>query len=273
MKKILFLLLTIVAFSSCKKDDTPYPTMLYAEDVKITNGAQTVTIPITTNAEIQEVIMDETVDWWCSFKLDGTNIVAELSANMMLEREASFTVKGVDRTIVVKIIQEEGEVNIDDFKEIDRSKWEVVGFCDEIPGDGGGAAAILEDGNETFWHNNWSNAKDVLPHWIIIDMKEDVDVDMIRLGWRKANGNYYYNNKVTNIYMGDTPEHDKITSKVGSLLTLPVGSSHASAEHKPYHDVGIRPSKARYLMLEVTESNNGQTSIIAYVKAYKYMKK
>ncbi|HCO68380.1 MAG TPA: hypothetical protein DIT04_11580 [Dysgonomonas sp.] len=159
---------------------------------------------------------------------------------------------------------------MNDFKEYSKSNWEVADVCGEIVGDGGGAKSILVDNHSTFWHNNYGDPDDKLPHWIVIDMKEEIEIDMIQLGWRKHGDNYYYNNKVTEVYIGNSPDHEQITNKVGSLKTIPVGSSHANSQHQPYHNVGLDPAKGRYLKLVVTESNSGQTSIIAYVKAFKY---
>lgn len=264
MKNIIAItLLSLLVLSGCKEDSVPFPTLLSAKETTITKDAQTITIPIETTKSIVEVTADAASAEWCQFDVQGTNIVATVSANAKIIRTANFTIKGEDRVATTKLHQE-GLMVLHN-----KANWEVVGFCDEIASDGGGAKAILEDKHDTFWHNNWSNGNDKLPHWIIIDMKEELDVDMVRLGWRKSGSSYYYNNKVTDVYIGNSPEYTDMTNKVGSLTTLPVGTSHASKDHLPFHDVDLKPAKGRYLMLEVTESNSGQTSIIAFVQAYK----
>lgn len=269
MKKILIFFLALITLSACKEDDVTVIPNLFVENTTITKEAQTITMPIVADMKVLNVTVDESGASWCSVEWTEDEIVATVKANRLIPRDVILTIEGEMRTVTTTLSQE--GVNIDDFKEYDRSNWKVIGFCGEIVGDGGGAAAILKDGNDTFWHNNYGDSKDVLPHWIIIDMKEEINVEMVRLGWRKAGDNYYYNNKVTNIYIGNSPEHEKLlNNRVGSLTTIPTGKSHASKDHKEHHNIGIEPTKGRYLMLEVTESNNGQTSIIAYVKTYVY---
>lgn len=267
MKRITILALISLVLIGCKEDKVPFPPSLGVASVVVDKEAQTVVMPIVADMEVFDVSMNGSVDW-CTFEWSQSEIVATVQANHLIPREVSFTLVGTVRTGIA-ILKQEGR-DIKDFKEYDKSNWEIANVCDEIVGDGGGAKSILEDTHDTYWHNNWSNAGDALPHWIVLDMKEELEIDMIQLGWRQYGDKFYYNNRVTEIYIGNSPDPEEITNKVGSLTTIPAGSSHSSDQHQPYHNVGLAPAKGRYLKLGVTESNSGQTSIIAYVKAFKY---
>lgn len=269
MKKIYLLLLVTLVFSACKEDNVPYPPTIGVANTTVSKEAQTVSLPIVSDMKVLNVTMDESGASWCSFEWNESEIIVDVQANKLIPRQVTFNIEGEVRSVTT-VLSQEGR-KLSDFEEHSKANWEIADVCDEIVGDGGGAIAILEDSHSTFWHNNWANADDVLPHWIVIDMKEELSVDMIQLGWRQYGDSYYYNNRVTNVYIGNSPDPAALTNKVGSLTTIPIGNSHVDSKHEPYHNVGLDKAKGRYLKLEVTESNSGQTSIIAFVKAFQYV--
>ncbi|MDR1501815.1 MAG: discoidin domain-containing protein [Prevotella sp.] len=268
MKKLTIIALISFILFSCKEDDAPYPPTLGAGTVTITKEAQTVKIPIVAEMEILDVIMPESAEEWCSYEWSQFEIIVTVAANNLIPREVTFTLKAQAKDGVATLKQE-GR-NIKDFKQYDIADWEVAAVSDEIVSDGGGASSILNlnDPHGTFWHSDWSIGAP-LPHWIVIDMKKELEIDMIQLGWRKYGEKYYYYNKITEVYVGNNPDPAQITNKVGSLKTLAT-AGNSSDQYQPYHNVGLDLNKGRYLKLVVTESNNGQNSIIAYVKAFKY---
>jgi len=267
MKNLTIIALVSLVLLSCKEDDVPYPPTIGAAEVTVTKEAQTVTIPIVADMDILDVTMDEESEEWCSFEWRGSEIVATVQANELITRQASFSIKGSIRDGSGTLIQQGRNM-----KEYGKASWTIVAVSDEKVDDGGGAVSILVDDQTTFWHNDYGNAEAVLPHWVVVDMQEERQVDMVQLGWRQYGTKYYYNNKVTNVYVGNSPNHDEITTMVGSVTTLPYGGgSHASDKHKPYHNIAVTPSKGRYLKIEVAESNTGQNSIVAFVKVFQDM--
>lgn len=269
MKKLIILSLISLVLFSCKEDDVPYPPTLGAGTVTITKEGQTVRIPIESEMEILDVVMDGSAEDWCTYEWSQTEIIAVVADNKLTPREVTFTLKAEVRDGTATLKQE-GR-NINDFKQYDMANWEVSSVSDEIESDGGGAKSILDldDPHGTYWHNNWGSASATLPHWIVIDMKEEIEIDMIQLGWRKYGEKYYYYNKVTEVYVGNSPNQAQITNRVG-LLKTPATDGTSSDKYQPYHNVGLDANKGRYLKLVIPESNSGQNSIIAYVKAYKY---
>lgn len=59
----------------------------------------------------------------------------------------------------------------------DKSRWEVTAFSSqETSGEGSnGRAALIIDGDEqTYWHSAWQSGSSSYPHWIVVDMKEEL---------------------------------------------------------------------------------------------------
>jgi hypothetical protein len=238
----------------------------------VSKEAQTVTIPIIVEEGISEItdITMSAVDW-CTFEWTESEITATVQENLLPLREVTFTITSPERTGAAILRQEGRDINA--FKQHPMTDWEVVDFSDQIVSDGGGAAAILNLDNPhgTFWHSDWGSGAP-LPHWIIIDMKQSLTLDMVQLGWRQNGSNFYLDNKITEIYVGNDSAYASFTdaNKIGSLRTL-APNGRASAMYPAYNNVGLSGNNTgRYLMLKVTESNNGVNSIIAYVKAYDY---
>lgn len=268
MKKLSIIALIYIILFSCKEDEAPYPPTLGAGVVTVTKEAQTVKIPIVAEMEILDVTMPESAEGWCSYEWSQSEIIATVAANKLIPREVTFTLKAQVRDGVATLKQEGRDIK--DFKQYDMTNWKIANVSDEIVSDGGGAESILnlDDPHGTFWHSDWSTEAP-LPHWIVIDMEKELEIDMIQLGWRGYGERYYYYNKITEVYVGNSPDPTQITNKAGSLKTLATAGT-SSDQYQPYHNLGLDANKGRYLKLVVTESNAGQNSIIAYVKAFKY---
>lgn len=59
----------------------------------------------------------------------------------------------------------------------DKSGWEVVSFSSqETAGEGsnGRAALVIDGDDDTYWHSAWYSSSSSYPHWIVVDMKEEL---------------------------------------------------------------------------------------------------
>lgn len=66
------------------------------------------------------------------------------------------------------------------FYELDRSAWTATASSDKAGSDGGTAQTLLDGNLETYWHSQW--APDApLPHWILIDMKKEYEVNVVEV--------------------------------------------------------------------------------------------
>jgi len=145
-------------------------------------------------------------------------------------------------------------------KALDRVGWEIIDYSDQREDDGGGVNAVLDGDVTTFWHSYWGDPENTpLPHWIIIDMKQEYNIMSIEIIRRVSgmttdtktiefevssdNESYEYAGKID----FGTPEEFDGTTKQVNLASVKTG---------------------RYLKVTVTESNRSPFSAIAevYVK-------
>lgn len=86
----------------------------------------------------------------------------------------------------------------------DRAKWAV--FADGWNADAGtGQANAVIDGNKaTYWHSHYSdNTNKAMPHWIMVDMKDTLDVASVGLTTRQAAVTVNGHIKKYEIYVGN----------------------------------------------------------------------
>ncbi len=73
---------------------------------------------------------------------------------------------------------------------LDRSTWTISDFSTQEDnggeGDTGRAADILDDNLETYWHSCWSGCTATAPHYIVIDMGAEIEVEGIRFAQRQT---------------------------------------------------------------------------------------
>jgi hypothetical protein len=69
------------------------------------------------------------------------------------------------------------------------SSAETIGYSSQAINEGGDnkAIAIFDDKVNTFWHASWSGPSTQYPHWIIVDMGQDVTISRIELTRRQGN--------------------------------------------------------------------------------------
>lgn len=79
----------------------------------------------------------------------------------------------------------------------DQSSWKIS-VSDEQPGDGGGAAALIDKNVETFWHSQY-DPEIAFPHWFLIDFGKQKPLAKISMMKRsgQTNGFIIYNIEVS----------------------------------------------------------------------------
>ena len=83
----------------------------------------------------------------------------------------------------------------------DRSNWEVLEVSDEREDDGGGMHTLIDDNLGSYWHSMWGPDAP-LPHWAIIDMKEEHEIGKIDIFRRRDNTD----TRTVEIYLSNDPD-------------------------------------------------------------------
>ncbi|MBB4034162.1 hypothetical protein GGR21_000047 [Dysgonomonas hofstadii] len=276
MKSISYILLAflLIAVYGCKEEDHPYVGYITVERavVDAAGGSATVTAETDINSSI-EVSTDAD---WVTATSNGKQItvtVNEANPNTEDFRTATVNVRCGYRITTFTVLQKyEGQ----EYLQYDWSSWTAIG-SDVQASDGGGYTSLFTEDRTTFWHSQYSPAlTDPLPHWLVIDMKQELEVSMVRIGRRHytANGNNYPTVKTMEIYVGTDGEN---YSKVGEFTfalpwTAPDGTivTGNSPLVPGYEDV-MMPEivTARYVRLVITETNNtAGTCQVSYFKAF-----
>ncbi|MDR1809264.1 MAG: discoidin domain-containing protein [Prevotella sp.] len=161
---------------------------------------------------------------------------------------AVITISSTDGSNIVKTLNVRSEA------ELSYEGWSVAASSYEPTQ--GTPDAILVDGPAPFWHNAW---KDVtppsLPHWLLIDMKAETfitDVQVERRG---------YNNDLRKVIVE--------TSRDGVNYTQAgVMDWGSSAKEDTVRMITFSRQKARYIRLNITESNRQPHASINRVRIY-----
>lgn len=64
----------------------------------------------------------------------------------------------------------------------------TIGYSSQHRSDGGGVPSIIDDNLATYWHASYSNPKSKYPHWIIIDLGEEVTIAQVGMARRMGDG-------------------------------------------------------------------------------------
>ena len=83
-------------------------------------------------------------------------------------------------------ITEAKEANFPNYYLLDRSAWIATASSDKAGDDGGPAQDLLDGDYETYWHSKWSPDAP-LPHWILIDLKDEYEINEIQVYKRLDN--------------------------------------------------------------------------------------
>lgn len=89
-------------------------------------------------------------------------------------------------------------------KEIPRKDWKII-FADseELLGDDGSAANVLDMQFTSFWHTQWQNTSPAYPHQIVIDLGKSYPIGGMKILPRQDNDNGRI--KDYNLYFSETP--------------------------------------------------------------------
>jgi hypothetical protein len=151
-------------------------------------------------------------------------------------------------------------VNVPKLYMLDKTGWSVT-VSDEKASDGGGKDRMI-DGSYTsgHWHSQYSpNAP--LPHWAIIDMKEQVEIGRI-VTLRRNNGD----TKTLQYFVGDSPD---VNANTWVKITEGAYAS-TIANHSLALDVA-EPVAGRYLKLVLPDSFRDIHIAIVEVDVYGFM--
>ena len=275
MKKIFFVVFTTLLLSSCVKDDAPYyGYAVFENNMKITSrvivdqAKGTASVALNTDQKTGVVTADEGSGWCSGTVADGV-LSLNFDANETDQtREGFVTIQLGLHALRLTVVQRTTGVNhieIINPEEGDPLRWTAT--CNaEQTSDGGGVKSIFTDVQTTFWHSSYSPSVP-LPHWIVVDLKEERDINQIRLGWRMYGQNVYIHTK--KVIIESSNDGVNFTPTGGEIYREPTGTALSSVNYPRYTDCEFNTVKARYIRLYMVESNasNGVCHV-AYFKPY-----
>ena len=261
MKKIIIIALTALVLFSCKEDEAPYYGYAVFENNKsesrilVDKSEGSSTVQLKTDRSSGTVVPREGSEW-CSGSVDSNGLLTlHYKANTGESTRIGIVsvVLGLHR-LTLQVVQRTNGINhieIVNPDEKDPLRWSAI--CSDVQvGDGGGDNAIFDDNQTNYWHSNYSTPAP-LPHWIIIDLKKEMEINQVRLGWRMSGKNVYIHvRRVGILYSIDGTNFE---STGGEIFREPIDKKLSSPNYPPYTDCAFTAVKARYVKLNMTESN------------------
>ncbi|MCD8183511.1 MAG: discoidin domain-containing protein [Bacteroides sp.] len=240
----------------------------------VVDAAANSTTTITADTDISSPILlevDEDGADWCTVSSNGKNItVTATQANTETTfRIAKVYIRCGYRETEFTVLQKyDGQTTL----EYDWTKWTATG-SDVQENDGGGYSSLFTEDRGKFWHSNYSNSAPC-PHWLLIDMKEELSCIMFRIARRGAGVNNYPSVKKLDIYA--STDNENFTKVGGFVFALPWTAPDGTVVNgnsplvPPYEEVTLtEPVTARYIKLVIEETNNTTgVAQVAYFKAY-----
>jgi hypothetical protein len=270
MKKIFLITLVFATLFSCKKDDFPYYGYAQYENEGrlniVESNAGSLAIDIKSDIRDGSVVANEGSEWCTGAYSNGVATLNFTANTGDTGREGSVVVRVGYHNVPVRIYQRSTGINhIEIENPAGDMKWTAT-CSSEQTGDGGGVTSIFTYIQTTFWHSAYSPMAS-LPHWIVVDLKEEKQVNMVRLGWRQYGAAFYVSTKRTEIQYSN--DGLNFTPTGGVIIRENTEGSLSSAKYTPYSDCTFNTVKARYIRLYITESNTSNgTCNVAYFKAY-----
>ena len=275
MKKLSYLMLFLLSVITygCADTEQPYVGYIVIERAVVDATANSTTT-ITADTDISSPILlevDEDGADWCTVSANGKNITVtatQANADETFRTATVYVRCGYRETEFTVLQKYDGQTTL----EYDWTKWSATG-SDVQEGDGGGYPSLFTEERTKFWHSAYGPAVPC-PHWLIIDMQEELSCIMFRIARRGAGGKNYPTVKKLDIYTSTDNEN---FTKVGGFTfvlpwTAPDGTivNGNSALVPPYEDVTLTEEvTARYVKLVIEETNNTTgISQVAYFKAY-----
>lgn len=282
MKKISYLLLLLLAFvyAGCADTEQPYVGYVVIERAVVeAEASSTTTITADTDIdspiEIKSIDFGEGVDEWCTITTKGKEItVTTTQANTGSNyRTATVNVKCGYWLKSFQVLQKYAG---QEYLQYDWTRWTATGNSVESS-DGGGYASLFSEDRTTYWHSQYTGAVPSLPYWIVVDMKEELEIAKFDIGRRyyAGNGNNYGSVKTLKLYA--STDNENFTEVGGFTFTFPWTAPDGTVVEGPnsplipaYEEIiPAEPVKARYMKMEITETNTSNDACqIAYFKAY-----
>jgi len=274
MKSLSYILLTLLLIVTygCKEEDHPYVGYIKVDRavVEAAGGSTTITADTDINSPIEATSDAD----WVTATSNGKQITITVNeANPSTEdfRTATINVRCGYRVTTFTVLQKyEGQ----EYLQYDWSTWTAIG-SDVQASDGGGYPSLFTEDRTTYWHSQWSPAVPN-PHWVVVDMKEELDVSMVRIGRRyyAANGNNYPSIKVLEVQASTDGEN--YTSVGGFTFALPWTAPDGTVVNgnsplvPGYEDIMMPAvTTARYMKIIITDTNNTTGAAqISYFKTF-----
>lgn len=274
MEKLSYLLLFLLSVITygCSETEQPYVGYLTIDNAIVPAAGGTTTV--TVNTDISSPILMEFKDApdWCTVSVNGKDIIVTATKPNTNpdSRKATVNVRCGYRVMSFDVIQQyNGQEYLYDW-----TGWTATGS--DAHSEGGGYPSLFNDDRTTYWHNDYGNPQPT--HWLIIDMKKELSVAMVRIGRRlyAANGNNYPSVRAMDVY---TSTDNVNFTKVGGFRfelpwIAPDGTEIKGNSPKipPFEDVKFEDGAvtARYVKLDITETSaSSGAAQVSYFKAFK----
>lgn len=164
-------------------------------------------------------------------------IINDYSPGSKFSYETSFL---PDENALDTFIVQSDVLKFPSFYELERNDWTATASSDKAGTDGGTAQTLLDGNSGTYWHSMWS--PDIpLPHWILIDMKKEYEVNAVEVY-----------KKLTN---SDCKKLDILISMDGENFNQIGTIEYGNTPEPNGKDITLNtPVRAKFIKLIITES-------------------
>lgn len=252
MKKTGIIFFALLLLMSCGDQDFPYPGYLHVKPMYVEAAGGNMTVPIETDRSNITLAINEEDAQWCSYTVNGSNVNLTLAANAGEARSATIKVRAgnIDKNLGVY----QWGPGVNEVKLVN-SGWTAT-CSDEQASDGGGVNSIFTEVQTTYWHSEYGHD---LPHWILVDLKDEYPLVKIRLGYRQYGSNYSGDTRVWSVSLSKDGQN---FTEVASVDKGPVSATYAPT-NPAYNDATFPSTTARYVKIEITQSNRGTNANVA----------
>lgn len=272
MKSLSYLLLFLLVAVTygCAEEDHPYVGYIVVNRalVEAEGGSTTITADTDISSPMYFEV-DENGAEWCTVSANGKEITVNATQPNTSAGLRTATVKvkcGYRETSFIVLQKYKGQ----QYLEYDWTGWTATGS--DAHSEGGGYPSLFIDNQTTYWHNDYNNNQPT--HWLLIDMKKELSVAMVRIGRRMAGVNNYPSVKTMEVWTStDNVNFTKSGEFTFALPWIaPDGTTVTGNSPKvpAFEDVKFASTvTARYVRLDITATNNTTgVAQVSYFKAY-----
>ncbi|WP_316809166.1 discoidin domain-containing protein [Pedobacter agri] len=143
-----------------------------------------------------------------------------------------------------------------------KTGWVAASSSQELVGEGSGngkADFAIDGNNTTYWHSKWQSPAPVFPHWLSVDMKNEIFVTKVELIPRQNNNNGF------TLFNLEASKDGNTWTTLGTNLpfdpSIKTGQSYT-----------ITPAYWRYIKVTATQSASASitSTHLAEINVYKY---